>query len=475
MHSLSDVQSDGQNEGLNLEKERSGKPRGWLYAIDLCVVLFMCIILYWGTTTQFSNLYNDATRYQCYATAFWGGMPALSSLPPKQCAFLQQTASSSLATKLQQKHVPDILVKLVQSQNTAQPFHTLPPEYPMLTLVPFSPPLIVTPSLYQTAFAILMACIVACVYVLLRRYRSLSAAIAFAFYLILGSWVTAESRFDILSAALTLGAIILAGKKRWTWAYVLIALGTLLKFYPVVLLPPVFIALQLDLRGQSKWYAWNRWRGVAVFVGVCVVVTLISLLLNVADTINPFRYFLNRPIQIESFPATLVWLGQYAGRAVQYPFTYQSQNITSSLSSKIGLLSDICSVVGLLYTFWLQWRGKIDLFLSSLLTLLVIMSFGKVLSPQYLIWVAPFIAYVGRSNWKWLISWGCVCLLTTIIFPFMYVDLPHILNDYGVIIARDALIVAFTLTLLVYASRQPATPIAPRTKPVPATATGGGR
>jgi len=55
-----------------------------------------------------------------------------------------------------------------------------------------------------------------------------------------------------------------------------------------------------------------------------------------------------------------------------------------------------------------------------LLTLLVVIVTGKVFSPQYLIWVTPFVAYVGKNNWKWLVSWGSVGLLTTFIYPHIY-------------------------------------------------------
>src|SRR5204862_1287581 len=137
-------------------------------------------------------------------------------------------------------------------------------------------------------------------------------------------------------------------------------------------------------------------------------------------------------------------------------FTFQSLNVMSPLSSRIGLLSTVCLGMGLLYTWWLQWRGKIDIFMASLLTLLIVMAAGKVLSPQYLIWVAPFVAYVGRCNWKWLVSWGIVATLTTIIFPFIFVDLPHIINYYPVVFARDLLMVAIVLVLLYYGLRNKA-------------------
>src|SRR6202165_5355858 len=214
----------------------SRKRTGVSFFIDICIVVLMGGLLFWGAASQFYNQYNDATRYQCYAVAFWQGTPGLASLPPKQCAFLSASTSSTLAQKMQERGFPSILVNLVAAQSTAHPFHLLPPEYPLLTLVPFSLALVVPQQWYQVAFALWMAVVAGIIYFLLKRYRSTSAAIAFAIYLVIGSWATAEGRFDLVIAALTLGAVILAAKARWKWAFALLGLGTLLKFYPVVLI-----------------------------------------------------------------------------------------------------------------------------------------------------------------------------------------------------------------------------------------------
>jgi len=126
----------------------TGSRRGWGLALDICMVVLMGGILFWGATSQFPNQFNDATRYQCYAVAFWHGTPGLSTLPQKQCAFLSATTSSTLTTKLKGRGFPGILVRLVESQATTQPLHALPPEYPLLTLVPFSLALVVPQQLY---------------------------------------------------------------------------------------------------------------------------------------------------------------------------------------------------------------------------------------------------------------------------------------------------------------------------------------
>jgi hypothetical protein len=428
----------------------------WKYLLDACIIIAMGTVLFWGISTQFPNRYNDATRYQCYVIAFWQGKAGLHALgldanPKSQCAFLNASSSTTLIQKMQERHFPSFLIKLVASQPTSEPFHALPPEYPLLTLIPFSLPLIAPAQWYQVVFAICMAIIAGIIYLVLKRYRSTSAAIAFAIYPVLGNWATAEGRFDLIPAGLTLGAVILAARARWKWAFVLLALATLLKFYAAVLIPPLLIAQQMQ--SKERWFAWSRWSALAVYIGTCAAVLAVSLVLNVADTLVPFSYFVNRPIQVESFPGTLLWLGNFLGYSVQYTMLYQSLNFLSPLANKVSLLSTLLLAAGLLYTWWLQWRGKIDLYMACLLTMLIVLITGKVFSPQYLIWVAPLIALVGESNWKWLVSWGAVAILTTCIFPFIYIDLAHIQAYYGVILVRDLLIVAIVCALLFNASK----------------------
>jgi len=427
------------------------------YLLDACVIAAMGVLLFWGVSTQFWNRYNDATRYQCYAIAFWQGeaglhAQGLDANPNSQCAFLANSSSTIIVQKMQDRHLPTFLINLVVAQSTSGPLHILPPEYPALTLVVFSLPILAPAQWYQVVFAFCMFIIAGVIYLLLRRYRSTGAAIAFAVYLVLGSWATALGRFDLVPAGLILGAVLLGVRSKWKWAFALLALATLLKLFPIILVVPFLIAQQMQ--SKEKWFAWSRWSAFGLFVGICAVVTAVSLFLNVADTLFPINYFLNRPFQIESIPSTLLWLGGKAGRTVHWVFTYQSLNFLSSLSHVVSLLSIFLLVGGLLFTFWLQLRRKIDVPMACLITLLIIMITGKVLSPQYLIWVSPLVAYVGQAHWKWLVSWAGVSLLTLIIFPFMYVDIVYIQTYYPVILVRDWLLLAIVCVLLYYAARK---------------------
>src|SRR3989440_2166789 len=195
--------NEAKAEAQKADDKVSSLKRGWGYLLDVCIVLVMGGILFWGAASQFYNQFNDATRYQCYAVAFWNGTPGLGSLPQKQCAFLSATTSSTLAQKMQERKFPHFLVNLVAAQSTSQPLHALPPEYPLLSLVPFSLALIVPAAWYQVAFAVWMAVVAGIIYFVLKRYRSTTAAIAFALSLGVGNWGTSAGRFDFFSAALS--------------------------------------------------------------------------------------------------------------------------------------------------------------------------------------------------------------------------------------------------------------------------------
>ncbi len=444
----------------NIEKQSDAKAlekRIWLIMLNLGIVMLMCGLLFYGVSYQLFRPRTDVGKYQCYALVFWRGRNAVHVLPHEQCLFLNYYSPESIIQDMGSNKVPGSIIRLAESQNTSGAFRNLPFEYPLLSIIPFSLGLIAPIAWYQVAFAIWMLLLAAGIYYILYKTRSTGAAIAFAFYLVIGNWGSAVARFDLVPAALILGSVMLAARSKWNWSFALLALATMFKFFPVLLVFPFLIAQQKQY--SEKWYSWQRWRALVLYCGICAMATLLSFSLNIANTINPFLYFLNRPIQVESMPATLLWIGKYLGYPFKIVQSYGSVNIESALNSNISLSSTLCLIAGLLYTFWLQWRGKLDIYSASMLTILIIIATGKVFSPQYLIWIAPFIAFVGQANWKWLLTWGVIGLLTTWIYPNMY-DLaplkyvPLLPTFYPVVFARELLIFGFIIVLFYCATRK---------------------
>ena len=413
-------------------------------------IIFVSILMLGGASWQFFWLHTDAARYQCYALTFWMGSSGAQLLPASQCSFLPTSAVAQ------------------------PPFHILPLEYPPLTLVLFSLALLAPLFYYQIIFAILMSLISVLIYWLLLRYGPRGAALAFALYLLIGAFATAAGRFDLVPAALTLLCLIAAERKHWTYAYVALAFGFLLKIYPILLLPALFIAEQQGaqrmytpqnsptlkslpgelwhtLRGIGHW----RWKNTLIFLGILLGVTGFFALFDFKGAVlSQLSYFANRPVQVESTISTLLWLGTLFGFPVQTVYTYGSVNMISALGGPIAILFDLLFVLGYISIIFLQWRGKLDIVQSCIALLLVFIVTGKVFSPQYLIWIVPLLAYSGAFDSLWLVTWVSISLLTTIVYPYLYTrtlsatGAPYVPGFIQSVAVRNALLVLLTLAYL---------------------------
>ena len=216
--------SEVAKKGVTALWDRLLAPRGITAYIPIIVT---AILLFLGASWEYFLVGGSMARYACYALTFWRGGSGVNLYPPRaHCLFLP-AATMSLP-----------------------PLHALPLEYPPLTLVLFSLPLFAPLPLhyYTIMFAILMALILVLMHWLLLRYAQRGAALAFALYMLIGAWALTNSRFDLAPAALTLICVMLAEDKRWTYAYIALAFAYLLKIYPLLFLPALFIAEQQDAR-----------------------------------------------------------------------------------------------------------------------------------------------------------------------------------------------------------------------------------
>lgn len=360
---------------------------------------------------------SDVARYECYSLTFWLGSHGTTLLPQVQCAFLHITTPQP-------------------------PFHMLPLEYPPLTVLLFSLPLLAPLPYYTLIFALLMTLLSGAIYWLLANSDARRAGPVFLLYLVLGALGVAQERFDLLPAACTLICVLAAGQGRWRTAYIALALSTLLKIYPIVMLPALFLAEQrAELAKQGYMseqrsrlaHLWDSvkhwcWSNCLIFVGMLVLVTGGFALLNVQDAlINPLRYFLLRPPQIESLTSSTIWIGSHSGTPYKVDYTFGSLNLESALARLISPVDTVFTIIGILFALWLQWRKRISLAQAAVGLICVLITTGKVFSPQYLIWLFPLLAYIyarGETSRVWMYCWAAISLLTTFIYVFYYSHLP---------------------------------------------------
>lgn len=363
---------------------------------------------------------------------------------------------------------------------THPPLHQLPLEYPPLAIIPFSLTLLPPLSDIQTIFSLWMAAVVVIGYAGFLRFSTRRRGLVYLLYLLLGSDAVLTARFDIVPALVTLAALWATERKRFTLAYLLLAVGILLKLYPAFLLPIVMVAHWQAIRATQP--AAMHWRsgvralvasirhdpairavlaGAALCCGVVALAFAAAIAVAGSAALSGFTYASDRPLQIESTPATILWLGTLVGIPAHPEFSFVSLNMVGPLDVFLKPLSALALIVGCLVVYWRQMRGRLTVGQAMLACLCAVMVTNKIFSPQYVIWVLPIVAAVEGFD----LIWVAIGILTTLDFPIVYGlrapiwDSPFSWQFMPVIAARNLLLLYATVRAILR-SRGKAAPTA---------------
>ena len=259
-----------------------------------------------------------------------------------------------------------------------------------------------------------------------------------------------RTHFDLAPVAVVLGALWLLCSGRPRLGLAALGVGALVKGFPLVVVP---VALAwLVGRGLRR----EAWQGAFACAAVIGAVSLGALALSPGGALDTLRYHQERPVQVESTPAVAllgldaVGLGRaelvssHGSQGIDHP----AGGVAEGLSAALVLLA-----VGLLSAA--AARGPADeaerrLVLASLAAVTAFATLGKVLSPQFLIWIYPLGALAFA--WRMPALTGAVALalaLTFVEFPAHYMD--YLVRDWEivlVVVLRDlALLAALGLAL----------------------------
>ena len=347
------------------------------------------------------------------------------------------------------------------------PYRDFPVEYPPAALPLFVLPALADDEDYGSAFELLMwTCAVATIVLLAVTLSAAGAgtarlytATAFAGIapLLLGSVIL--TRFDLWPAALAAGALAALVSGRDRLGLGVLGLATAAKLFPAVLLP---IALAWVARRRGPREAAL---GLAVFAAVIVAIVLPFAILSPGGVVHSLTAQLGRPLQIESLGAAILLaahqLGLYDPTVVS---THGSQNLSGSLPDALAAVQTALQLVALVAVWLLFARGRPDrerLLVASAAAVVAFIAFGKVLSPQFLIWLLPLVPLVAGSAGVaacWVFAGALVT--TQLWFPHRYWHVVALESASWLVLVRDLLLVAL-LAVLVAAIRPG--PEAPRT------------
>ncbi len=348
------------------------------------------------------------------------------------------------------------------------PYRDFTVEYPPGALVPFVLPAIFSSnqSEFNTAFRALMGLTLAAIVLLLvlslqalgaSTLRVAGSVLAFlAGIAILGPFVL--TRFDLYAAAVTLAAACAILRRRERLGAVLLGVAIATKIYPAVLLPLFLIRL------WRKDGSAAALRALALTVGAAFLVYLPFLFVAPEGVLRSIWRQLGRPLQIESLgSAALLALHNAAGMPLAWASGSGSQNLTGTVAGVASAITTILGIAALLLVWVRYSRGDTDgvarFAQYAAAATVAFVAFGKVLSPQFLVWLLAAVVLVqGRRGILSVVLLLIACGLTRLWFPSHFWTLVFDFNSTAatLVLLRDLVLVnLFGVLILRIRAREP--------------------
>jgi hypothetical protein len=327
------------------------------------------------------------------------------------------------------------------------PYRDFSLEYPPGALPAFVLPSFGPARDYDTWFmGFQAACGLACVALVGLWTRSRAAA-AYCALAPLALGPLTLHRYDLWAAVLaTAGTVALvAGRGRLGIAA--LGAGAAAKIFPVALLPLALI--HVGRRHAVRALAW--------FTATLLVVVGPFLVLGAGGVRFSIDRQLGRALQIETLGSSaLLFLHEAGSHAPRVVFGRGSWNLSGGLPSALAALSTVLQLAALVAVWALYARGPRtpERFLTaSAAAVAAWIVFGKVLSPQFLVWLVPLVALLRARGFALLLL--AALGLTQAIYPGRYDELVSLQSlPVALLAARNALLLALALFLALDLQRQ---------------------
>ncbi|MEQ1757652.1 MAG: glycosyltransferase 87 family protein [Vicinamibacterales bacterium] len=290
-----------------------------------------------------------------------------------------------------------------------------PREYPALSAAIFVLPQLATSDAYVWGFACLAGVTAWVMMIVVDRISGRGWWLAGLFFL--GAAGTVFFRYDVFVALATVLAFAAASRQRWLVAQALLGIGIALKIYPAILMPLVVV---------WEWQVTRRVPLRSALGGALLALAAVGgtgLLGGWEQVATMARYQSERPLELGSLGASIAW----ALGTVEPEFSFGSWNFASSWSPVLIPLLSALGLILLLAVYAAFAFERLAPASAWALVLLITLCTSKVLSPQYLIWVLPFVAMAmspapdgksGTLDERWL--WAAICVLTAVIYPLTF-------------------------------------------------------
>lgn len=236
-------------------------------------------------------------------------------------------------------------------------------------------------------------------------------------------------RFELLVTTFVILSFYFWKQRKFSWSAIFLAIATLTKVYPIILLPYFMIKLSTQKFSKSITYLATYMVTVIVFLLLFFAIFQI----NFSDLNNALSYHAQKSISFESSWAIVVTLLNMITTGNPPPLETHHRMWAidrNFIFAPLWFYNFFWILpVGFLYVKFLKHnRSNENLDINFLLLLiLTLLTTSKVFAPQYLIWYMLLIPLINTnvllSNKSWVLSFFLILLitfLTQIIYPLFF-------------------------------------------------------
>jgi hypothetical protein len=252
-------------------------------------------------------------------------------------------------------------------------------------------------------------------------------------------------RYDLWPATLVLLALLALLRGRRALGLVTLGVGAAAKLYPLALVP---LAI-LTRRGRAHVF-----RELAIVAAGALALVVPFAIVAPRGVGHVGSLLVRRPLHVESLGGSILLAAHQLG--VYRPTTYLSIGKSWDLAGPAaqavalaGSLVEAAALVAVWFLFARGPRGPRDFLLAVAAAVVGFVAFGKIFSPQYMVWVAAAVPLaLGRVRPYVLTATLAALLLTLYVYDWGYFDLLRGGIVSWVMLARNLILVALFCALL---------------------------
>jgi Glycosyltransferase family 87 len=230
-----------------------------------------------------------------------------------------------------------------------------------------------------------------------------------------------RTHFDLAPVALLLGALLLLATGRPRSGMAVLGLAAMTKGFPLVAAPVALAWLATRLRRRTLL------QSAAALAVALALPAAAALAMSPSGALDAVTYHLDRPVQVESLPASgLLLLDELGASEADSVKSHRSDGLEHPAGDALAVaaLVALLGVLALLAGMAARSAGARSLVLASLTAVAAFAALGKVLSPQYMLWLIP----LGALAFAWRLhalaaAVAAAAVLTQVEFPARYFDL----------------------------------------------------